>query len=332
MSQRNTGLKTIAYELGLSINTVSRALRDCSDISESTKELVRKKAIELGYIQSTVASFIKRDEKKLIGVIVNNLDNLYFLAISQKVAKLAFLKGYDFTFILTFCDYVDTEIIKQCLSQRVDAIISTLVLDKKTIDMCRLNAIPVCLIGQNGESVPEDDYCDYVFSDIENGAVLMANYMANFHSIRRLVYVTSEKATFSYPRYEKIKAAFEAIDPKIELISLEVEEVVSEINNLISGSYFGYVCFNDELAYALLSRLNEKIPNIRKIYPHLHFIGYDGLCTMIEGLIDLTTISCNYEEMCARGFERIEIRLNATEPVKGEKIKMPVFLHQRKII
>lgn len=53
---------------------------------------------------------------------------------------------------------------------------------------------------------------------------------------------------------------------------------------------------------------------------------------MIEGLIDLTTISCNYEEMCARGFERIEIRLNATEPVKGEKIKMPVFLHQRKII
>lgn len=113
---------------------------------------------------------------------------------------------------------------------------------------------------------------------------------------------------------------------------MEVEEVVSEINNLISGSYFGYVCFNDELAYALLSRLNEKIPNIRKIYPHLHFIGYDGLCTMIEGLIDLTTISCNYEEMCARGFERIEIRLNATEPVKGEKIKMPVFLHQRKII
>ncbi len=329
MSQRNTGLKSIAIELGLSINTVSRALRDCSDIGESTKELVRKKAIELGYIQSTVASFIKRDEKKLIGVIVNNLDNLYFLAISQKVAKLAFLKGYDFTFILTFRDYVDNEIIKQCLSQRVDAIISTLVLNEKTIDMCRLNAIPVCLIGQN---VPEDDYCDYVFSDIDNGVVLMANYMANFHGIRHLVYVTNDNATASNSRYVRIKATLEKIDPKIDIISLNIQEICSRINNLISDSYFGYICFNDELAYALLNRLNKEIPNIRKIYPHLHFIGYDGLCTMIEGLIDLTSVSCNYEEMCRKGFERIETRLNSAEAIKGEKIKMPVFLHQRKII
>ena len=50
MKRKNTTMKEIAYELGISINTVSRAFRDCDDISDSTKEKVRKKALELGYI------------------------------------------------------------------------------------------------------------------------------------------------------------------------------------------------------------------------------------------------------------------------------------------
>ena len=32
MKNKNVRLKEIAFELGLSINTVSRALRDCSEI------------------------------------------------------------------------------------------------------------------------------------------------------------------------------------------------------------------------------------------------------------------------------------------------------------
>ena len=35
MANKTIGLKTIAYELDLSINTVSRALRDCDDISDA---------------------------------------------------------------------------------------------------------------------------------------------------------------------------------------------------------------------------------------------------------------------------------------------------------
>ena len=59
MTTKSTGLKSIAYELNLSINTVSRALRDCDDISKATKEKVRQKAYELGYIPNNVSQFIK---------------------------------------------------------------------------------------------------------------------------------------------------------------------------------------------------------------------------------------------------------------------------------
>ena len=44
---KSTGLKAIAYELGVSVNTVSRALRDCKDISEHTKEIIRNKNLLL---------------------------------------------------------------------------------------------------------------------------------------------------------------------------------------------------------------------------------------------------------------------------------------------
>lgn len=57
MANKATGLKEIAYEVGLSINTVSRALRDCDDIAESTKKMIREKAYELGYMQILSLNF-----------------------------------------------------------------------------------------------------------------------------------------------------------------------------------------------------------------------------------------------------------------------------------
>ena len=58
MTNKATGLKEIAYEVGLSINTVSRALRDCDDIAEFTKKMIREKAYELGYMPNTVSQFL----------------------------------------------------------------------------------------------------------------------------------------------------------------------------------------------------------------------------------------------------------------------------------
>ena len=47
--------KDIAEELGISVNTVSHALRGLSDISEETIQKVRDKAVELGYVPNSMA-------------------------------------------------------------------------------------------------------------------------------------------------------------------------------------------------------------------------------------------------------------------------------------
>ena len=68
MKNKNVRLKEIASELNLSINSVSRALRDCSDISKTTKDLVIQKAIELGYMPNIIAQSLK-DEVKIPKII-----------------------------------------------------------------------------------------------------------------------------------------------------------------------------------------------------------------------------------------------------------------------
>lgn len=70
---RNVSLKAIASRLGVSVNTVSHALRDMNDISEATKSLVRKTAVEMGYMPNHVAQMMKTEERQVVGVHVSPL-------------------------------------------------------------------------------------------------------------------------------------------------------------------------------------------------------------------------------------------------------------------
>ncbi|MBE7050650.1 MAG: LacI family DNA-binding transcriptional regulator, partial [Ruminococcaceae bacterium] len=54
---RRVTLSDIARACGVSVNTVSHALHDKPDISEQTKDRIKKTAEEMGYIQNTSASF-----------------------------------------------------------------------------------------------------------------------------------------------------------------------------------------------------------------------------------------------------------------------------------
>ena len=62
-------LKDIAQATGFSINTVSRAMRADPKISVQTKELIQKKAQELGYIPNSVAASMRSNHSKMVGII-----------------------------------------------------------------------------------------------------------------------------------------------------------------------------------------------------------------------------------------------------------------------
>lgn len=326
MSKKATGLKSIAFEVGLSINTVSRALRDCDDISESTKELVRKKAVELGYLPNTLSQFLKRDGRLLIAIILGVLDNYYFVVGVKKLIAALSDQDVDYTVIITSNDVESDEVIKQCISQRVDAIISLISLDEKAIEIAKFNNLPLTVFGNDVDY----EFIDSVYPDSEAASNIVANYLLNYHKTTKLVYVDLENAIASTKRKNDFIKDVIQIDPSAEVIVVERRKVKEQLPELIRKGYLGIFCFNDQTAYDVLDQLNKVLPNVRRIYPKLHLVGFDAISQHLVGLQDITSINYDYDLLAEKTVTSIIKRVeNPNKP--QEKIIVETSLHQRKL-
>ena len=78
-------LKDIAARTGVSVNTVSRALKGKGDISPETAQRIRNVADELGYVPHAAAASLRSKNIKTIGVIVTYLDNPFYARILKGI-------------------------------------------------------------------------------------------------------------------------------------------------------------------------------------------------------------------------------------------------------
>ncbi|RCT53980.1 LacI family DNA-binding transcriptional regulator [Winogradskyella sp. KYW1333] len=87
-------LKEIAQTLGISISTVSKALKDYPDVSLSTKQKVVDLAESLNFSPNSFAQSLRSKESKTIGVVVPNMVHYYFSSILDAILKESNKKGY----------------------------------------------------------------------------------------------------------------------------------------------------------------------------------------------------------------------------------------------
>ena len=86
-------IKDIAKHLNISISTVSRALRNASDVNADTKKAVMELSEQLNYQPNRLALSLRQKQTHTIGVIVPNLD--YVLASMVKgIDEVALEAGY----------------------------------------------------------------------------------------------------------------------------------------------------------------------------------------------------------------------------------------------
>ncbi len=78
-------LVDIANALGVSPATVSLALRDKDVVAAKTREAVRQKVAELGYVYNRSAAQLRTRRSNSIGLIVPNLVNPFFAELTNEV-------------------------------------------------------------------------------------------------------------------------------------------------------------------------------------------------------------------------------------------------------
>jgi LacI family transcriptional regulator len=94
-NRKKLTLKDVANALSLTPATVSKALRDSSDISAETKERVKKVCNELGYRPNLLARSLISNRSRILGVLVPDLRISFFSEAVRGMYEEASLKGYE---------------------------------------------------------------------------------------------------------------------------------------------------------------------------------------------------------------------------------------------
>ena len=133
MKQRRTSLKDLAAQLGVSIATVSRALRNSHEVGEEMTKKVKDLAKELNYRPNPFAQSLRKEAPRVIGVIVPNLVTHYYAAVLDGIEDYATKHGYSVISANSHEDYErEVMALDNFLNMHVEGIIACLAQD--TID------------------------------------------------------------------------------------------------------------------------------------------------------------------------------------------------------
>ena len=94
MKPHRTSLKDLANHLGVSIATVSRALRNSHEVGEDLKRKIQALAHEMNYRPNPFAQSLRKEAPRIIGVVVPNLVTHYYAGVLDGIEDYARQKGY----------------------------------------------------------------------------------------------------------------------------------------------------------------------------------------------------------------------------------------------
>lgn len=187
MATRRTSLKEMAEQLGVSIATVSRALRNSHEVGEEMKTRVQELAKKLNYRPNPFAQSLRQQKPKVIGVVVPNLVTHYYAAVLDGIEDYATKAGYAVVAANSHEDHIREEkAIDNFVGMYVEGIIACLAQD--TVDyshFTEINEMGIPLVFFARTCLPE------IFSSVvSNGDE------AAFHATRHLIETGSKRIAF----------------------------------------------------------------------------------------------------------------------------------------
>lgn len=118
-----TGILDVARAAGVSVATVSRALRGLPGVSSSTREAVQAAAELLGYVASPSAASLPTGLTRTVGILAPWVTRWFFTAVIEGANQVLARSGYD---VLLFAADPDHDLPKaklHTLSKRVDGLL-----------------------------------------------------------------------------------------------------------------------------------------------------------------------------------------------------------------
>lgn len=329
MEREKVTLKRIAEETGFSVNSVSRALKDMPDISKETRDLIKAKAEELGYIGNMLASSMRSGLTNTIAVILSDIVNPHFAIIVKDIVES--LRQYNYTaFVMTTDEDSDLECqaIKAAIGRNVDGIIICPTQQSEdNVYFLKQSGIPFVLIGRYFRDVDTN----YVICNDRMGGYQAAKYLINLGH-RDILFLNAEPyISSSQDRQAGYEAALQELEiplrkeficnvPVLGSFDTYFEKIFSEY-----VSFTAIIAFSDMLAWELMSYLKASGYSVPA---DMSVIAFDDLQSRYVLPFQLTSVTA-YKGKMARTAVEILIKKIMKHDESTEKVVLTTRVVQR---
>lgn len=306
-------IKDIARELGVSISTVSRALKDHPDISPQTKQLVRELVEKMKYKPNAIALSLRNQRTNIIGVVVPEIVHHFFSSVISGIDEAAVSAGYNVMFFQSNESF-EREIlnIQSIINSRADGVLISLAKGTKKFGHIRQ------LLDENIPVVFFDRACD----EIETDKVVVDDFEGAFNAVDYLIKTGCKRiAHFAGPQhlliaYQRKRGYISAlekngikVDDDLIMYCDTYEDALQSTRILMSKARIPDAIFtvNDMTAVGTLNTLKAmgfKVPK------EISIVGFtDGLVSTITDPL-LTTVSQHGFEIGKKATEILIRRIN----------------------
>ena len=172
-------IKDLAKSLGVSVSTVSRALKNHPDISKETCRAVQTLAKEMNYTPNAVALSLRHRKSNLIGIIIPQIIHHFFSCVISGIENIANQHGYNV--IIFQCNEVferEKSICKSVINSHVDGLLVSISKNTKNSDHLRevqSAGIPIVFF----DRILGDINSDKVIVDDFNGAITAVEHLVS---------------------------------------------------------------------------------------------------------------------------------------------------------
>lgn len=171
-------IKDIAKILGISVSTVSRALKDHPDISADTKREVQALARKLNYSPNVIALSLRNRKTFLIGVIIPEIIHHFFSCVISGVEQVANRNGYNVVIFQSNEQYErEVSICQTILNSRIDGVLVSMAKTTRNGDHFReLQQAGIPLV-----------FFDRICGDIDTDRVVVDDFNGAYAAVQYLI-------------------------------------------------------------------------------------------------------------------------------------------------
>ncbi len=266
-------MKDIAREFGISVSTVSRALKDSPRISADRRAIIQQFAKEHNFIPNVLAESLRRSKvqpMKVIGVIIPEFTHFYFSSVLAGIEEEASSRGYRIMVAQSEEKYErEVRICQSFYENKVCGIIVSQAKDTHYYDhFQKLMDAGVPLV-----------FYDRICTGVNASRVVVDDYMGAFNAVTHLIETGCNRIAFygSSPTMEISKNRFNGYKDALLKKGLSYDESLTRIcDNRVDAENItpelfrqdnppnGFFAVNDDTAIGILytaKRMGFKIPD-----------------------------------------------------------------------